>query len=105
LPGGGLAFGETPREALVREFEEETGLLVRPDVLIDVVSDVVEYPVHGVRVHAVRALYRVNLDGGAIRPEIAGSTDAVAWHDLASVISLPLVPFTHTLLRTHGATG
>ena len=29
LPGGGLAFGESPRECLAREFREETGLRVR----------------------------------------------------------------------------
>jgi len=29
LPGGGLDFGEDPEDAVVREFKEETGLLVK----------------------------------------------------------------------------
>ena len=30
LPGGGMKVGETEERAIVREFREETGLLVRP---------------------------------------------------------------------------
>ena len=30
IPGGGMEAGETPEECVVREVEEETGLIVRP---------------------------------------------------------------------------
>ena len=30
LPGGGIEEGETPKECVIREVEEETGLIVRP---------------------------------------------------------------------------
>ena len=30
IPGGGLEEGETPETCVIREVEEETGLLVRP---------------------------------------------------------------------------
>ena len=39
LPGGGIETDEAPEAALVREFEEETGLLVRPHRRIGVSSD------------------------------------------------------------------
>jgi 8-oxo-dGTP pyrophosphatase MutT (NUDIX family) len=42
LPGGGLEFGESPEQCLVREFMEETGLEVRVRDVLDVVSDVAE---------------------------------------------------------------
>jgi len=38
LPGGGIDHGEDPREALVREVHEETGLYVEPGRVLDVHS-------------------------------------------------------------------
>jgi len=35
LPGGGIDFGEHPRDAVVREVYEETGLHVRVGALLD----------------------------------------------------------------------
>jgi len=34
FPGGGLAEGETPQEAMIREVHEELGLLVSPERLL-----------------------------------------------------------------------
>jgi len=50
LPGGGLEFGESPGECLVRECMEETGLEVRVRGLLDVVTDVAEWMREGVRI-------------------------------------------------------
>lgn len=39
LPGGGMEFGESVTETIVREVREETGLQVRPTHVIAVYSD------------------------------------------------------------------
>jgi len=38
LPGGGLDFGEDPEDAVIREFKEETGLIVKVHKLVAVNS-------------------------------------------------------------------
>jgi ADP-ribose pyrophosphatase YjhB (NUDIX family) len=78
LPGGGIDFGESPEDTLLREFREETGLAIRDPRLHDVVSDVRRRP-NGDRIHTVRVLYTVSLQGGHLRDEADGTTDQVQW--------------------------
>jgi ADP-ribose pyrophosphatase YjhB (NUDIX family) len=80
LPGGGIDFGESPEEALLREFKEETGLELKDPLLHDVVSDVRRRP-NGDRIHTVRVLYTVTLAGGELRHETVGTTDQVQWFE------------------------
>ncbi|MFY9783599.1 MAG: NUDIX domain-containing protein [Acidimicrobiales bacterium] len=81
LPGGGIDFGESPEETLLREFHEETGLSVRDPVLLDVASDVRRRP-NGDRIHTVRVLYTVTQDGGRLRDEAVGTTDQAQWFNV-----------------------
>jgi 8-oxo-dGTP diphosphatase len=78
LPGGGIDFGESPEETLLREFHEETGLAIKDPVLLHVASDIRRRP-NGDRIHTVRVLYTVSLDGGVLRDEEVGTTDQVHW--------------------------
>ena len=78
LPGGGIDFAESPHETLLREFREETGLSIKDPVLLDVASDVRRRP-NGDRIHTVRVLYTVSLNGGNLRDEVVGTTDAAQW--------------------------
>lgn len=97
LPGGGLWFGETPQECVVREFEEETGLEARVGVLLDAVSDVGVVASEAVRLHSVRLIYEVDVAPGPAVPEEAGSTDGVRWVPHDELADLPLIGWLQAL--------
>ncbi len=99
LPGGGLDFAETPEEALRREFEEETGLLVSDPELRDVVSDV-RRRANGERIHTVRVIYTVRLAGGRLRDEHAGTTDRAQWFSLTELDDVNIADYTRQALSS-----
>jgi ADP-ribose pyrophosphatase YjhB (NUDIX family) len=100
LPGGGLDHGEDPRDAVVREIKEETGL----DAFVGEQARV--YSAHmphakrdGGRsdYHALRIVYDAWVPPDAPAPrvlEVDGSTSEAAWHLLSDVLdgTVPTVP-------------
>lgn len=90
LPGGGVEFGEDPAVAVLREIEEETGLIGRIVGPVRVLNDTgVWHRRDGpVRYHHVRFVYRVEVVGGDERLEVDGSTDAFGWFGAAEVATL-----------------
>lgn len=60
LPGGGLQYGETLAEALVREVREETGLEVRPGLLV-LAHDSISPDLHR---HIVNLVFTADIVGG-----------------------------------------
>jgi ADP-ribose pyrophosphatase YjhB (NUDIX family) len=99
LPGGGLRHGEHPRDAVVREFVEETGLTVRGVTLRDVVSDLTAFPERDEVIHHDRVLYDVVTgSGGELRHEADGSSDRAEWVPPGELAGLPLLPFAARLL-------
>ncbi|CAN5273087.1 MAG: NUDIX hydrolase [Nocardioides sp.] len=94
LPGGGIDFGESPQDALVREVEEETGLrcTVGEVIAVDDVSIRGSSPAgrweefHGV--HLIFAAEVADQVAVGVEPrvvEVDGTTDAVAWVRLDDV--------------------
>lgn len=62
LPGGHLRWREMPEHALVREVREETGLIIMPGELVDVVAREELTGEPGV----VRVIYAASVTGGTL---------------------------------------
>jgi 8-oxo-dGTP diphosphatase len=107
LPGGGIDHGEDPRDAVIREIREETGL----DAVVGEQARV--YSAHmpharrdGRRsdYHALRIVYDAWVPPDAPEPrvvEVDGSTVDAAWHPLADVLdgTVPTVPMVTQALE------
>ncbi len=92
LPGGGIDHGEHPRDAVVREVYEETGLAVLVGPLLDVDSIHFTGRAPGGKLedyHSVRLVYLGEVQSTAVPAvqELNGSTAAAAWLPLEDVRS------------------
>lgn len=97
LPGGGIDFGEDPTHAMIREVNEETGLMVKPNRVAGINSFYEEQVEH--KFHGIRIIYNTQLIGGALINELDGTTDLCAWWSFDEARMLPLVDLTEIGLK------
>jgi 8-oxo-dGTP diphosphatase len=87
FPGGGIELGESPLEALRREFAEETGLEIEPTRVLWATTGL-----HRARLRPVQQLiathWEVRLVGGTFRPE--GNGDDVEQAFFCPLQALPV---------------
>lgn len=118
LPGGGIDHGETPRDTVVREVQEECGVTCEVGALVDVHSAHFRGTAPSGRdedFHAVSLIFEARVpDASRVRvAEDGGTTDAVAWHPVRDVLSgavktLDVVPAAleaHARLAPSGVGG
>ncbi len=106
LPGGGLEPGEDPRDAVVREVLEETGLEARVGKLIGVDSRVMvreEVP-EGTdpELHTIRIIYRATVKDGPLRNEVGGSSDEARWVSIRDIKGLRTLSLVQAAMRMAG---
>lgn len=89
LPGGGIEWREDPVDAMIREVEEETGLIVECAGLAGVNANRVDTP--DAHYHGIRILYHARIVGGTLTPEIDGTTDLCAWWPAEEIHRIDLV--------------
>jgi 8-oxo-dGTP diphosphatase len=106
LPGGGIDFGEHPRDAVVREVYEETGLDAHVGEHAWIDSALVTRASDGSERHAVRIVYDGWVDPDAPEPRVVeddGSTVDARWHPLTDVLAgrVPVVQLVRDALVAH----
>jgi ADP-ribose pyrophosphatase YjhB (NUDIX family) len=99
LPGGLLELGESLTNGVVREVREETGLIVEPVELIELLDRIYREG-ERVRYHYVIADYLCRVAGGALKA--ASDADAARWVERAewnSHSALRLDPVTVRIIE------
>ena len=95
LPGGHIEFGETGREALVREMKEETGLDATADELLGVVES--QFVQKGEKHCEINLIYEMSLRGSRGSRGLRGLRSledwiCFDWVDCDKIDSVNLLP-------------
>lgn len=98
--GGAIDPFETPEEAVIREVQEETGLIVEVEQLIGVFSGpefLVEYP-NGDRTVYLAVAYLCRIIGGELQPDGEEITEA-RYFSVSELAPLPMPAHVQILVQ------
>jgi 8-oxo-dGTP diphosphatase len=98
LPGGALELGETLQQGVAREVLEETGLIVAPAGVVEVLDRITQDPASGrVRYHYVLVDFVCRVTGGSL---LWGSdADEARWVEREELLEFRLSPVTVAVIE------
>lgn len=97
IPGGLVHAGESLFEAVIREAVEETGLIVQPQYLVELVERIFRDTEGRVRYHYVIADYACTvLDG---KPIAGSDADEIAWSNELTLEEFHLPSITREVVQ------
>jgi ADP-ribose pyrophosphatase YjhB (NUDIX family) len=97
IPGGMLELGETLRDGVAREIEEETGLRVKSEEVLDVFDSIVTDSGGKTQYHYVLVDYLCSVTGGELRA--ASDVSEARWATLEEALSLVKREITVEVIR------
>jgi 8-oxo-dGTP diphosphatase len=97
VPGGMLELGEKLKDGIIREVHEETGLLIEPVEVLEVIDSIFADPDGRTRYHYVLIDYLCRVISGTARA--ATDVSEVRWVTDSELDSLNLRPITLTVIR------
>ena len=90
LPGGHIEFGETGREALVREIREELGVEAKAGEFLGVVEN--SFMQHGNPHAEINLVYELSFAAPLPEPKSAEDWISFEWRDLSDLDGAGLLP-------------
>lgn len=94
IPGGHIDFGEDPNNAVIREIYEETGIHIKPPVLLSITSRLNKR-----REHSICITYLADLKSPAVTLSIEHSE--YVWVQPRQAIQHDLTKRTYTIIKNY----
>jgi 8-oxo-dGTP diphosphatase len=97
IPGGLVHVGETLVQAVAREAFEETGYVVEPVTLVELLERIFPDETGRIRYHYVLADYYCKITGGSL--EAGSDASEARWVDVDEMLGLGVAEITMSVIR------